>query len=286
MGVQVKNFGEKQLSEIRAQFAHLGDAISDVAKVAQLHQPLSDVLESLKAQVKGSWNLDAEKIDNQFKSLLAKVNGVGALVNSLTKKADESLQALDRLRPGALKAGIDEFAARMSASWGTRVEDKLVKNIKLLQGATQSRFQEQGIAIAELTSLRKSNTGLLREVRNALGEYSEEHRNNLAVVQATQAVVESMPVWRSSRPKCQRLCKSCGIWWRLRLNFCKDSARPFKDCLLLIAHRHWEAKAGQRRAAESPSTLTTLCADRGSRPSTTRQMPALRRGERVRPCNA
>ena len=192
MGVQVKNFGEKQLTEIRAQFAHLADAISDVAKVAQLHQPLSDVLESLKAQVKGSWNLDAEKIDDQFKSLLAKVNGVGALVNSLTKKADESLQALDRLGPGALKAGIDEFAAKMSASWETMVEDKLVKNLKLLQGATQSRFQEQGIAIAELTSVGKSNTGLLREVRNALGEYSEEHRNNLAVVKATQAVVESM----------------------------------------------------------------------------------------------
>ena len=72
------------------------------------------------------------------------------------------------------------------------VDDKLVKNIKLLQGATQNRFQEQGIAIAEVTSVGKSNTGLLREVRNALGEYSEEHRNNLATVKATQAVVESM----------------------------------------------------------------------------------------------
>ena len=60
MGVQVKNFGEKQLAEIRAQFVQLADAISDVAKVAQLHQPLSDVLESVKAQVKGTWNLDAE----------------------------------------------------------------------------------------------------------------------------------------------------------------------------------------------------------------------------------
>ena len=192
MGVQVKNFGEKQLTEIRAQFAQLADAISDVAKVAQLHQPLSDVMESLKAQVKGSWNLDGEKIDEQLKSLLAKVNGVGALVNTLTKKADESLQALDRLGPGALKAGIDEFAAKMSTSWETMVEDKIIKAIKLLQGATQSRFQEQGIAIAEITSVGKSNTGFLREVRNALAEYSEEHRNNLAVVKATQAVVESM----------------------------------------------------------------------------------------------
>ena len=192
MGVQVKNFGEKQLSEIRAQFVQLADAISDVAKVAQLRQPLSDGLESLKAQVKGSWNLDAEKIDDQFKSLMAKVNGVGSLVNSLTKKADETLQALERLGPGSLKAGIDEFAAKMSASWETMVDDKLVKSIKLLQGATQSRFQEQGIAVAELSSVGKSNIGLLREVRNVLGEYSEEHRNNLAVVKATQAVVASM----------------------------------------------------------------------------------------------
>ena len=80
----------------------------------------------------------------------------------------------------------------MTAAWEALINDKLLKSIKLLQGATQSRFQEQGITIAELTSIGKSNTGLLREVRNALGEYSEEHRNNLAVVKATQAVVESM----------------------------------------------------------------------------------------------
>ena len=191
MGVQVKNLGEKQMAEIKAQFAQLADAISDVAKIAQLQQPLSDVLESLKAQVKGSWNLDAEKIDDQFKTVVAKVNGVGALVNSLTKKADETMQALDRLGPGALKAGIDDVVSKMTPSWETMIDDKLVKNIKLLQGATQSRFQ-QGIAMAEVISVGKSNTGLLREVRNALGEYSEEHRNNLAKVKATRAVVESM----------------------------------------------------------------------------------------------
>ena len=139
-GVQVKNFGEKQLAEIRAQFVQLADAISDVAKVAQLHQPLSDVLESVKAQVKGTWNLDAEKIDDQFKTVVAKVNGIGALVNGLTKKAEETLQALDRLGPGTLKAGIDDFAAKMSGTWEAMVDDKLVKNIKLLQAATQNRF--------------------------------------------------------------------------------------------------------------------------------------------------
>ena len=192
MGVQVKNFGEKQLAEIRAQFVQLADAISDVAKIAQLHQPLSDVLESVRAQVKGSRNLDAEKIDDQFKTVVAKVNGIGALVNGLTKKAEETLQALDRLGPGGPKAGIDDFAAKMSGTWEAMVDDKLVKSIKLLQGATQSRFQEQGIATAEVISVGKSNTGLLREVRNALGEYSEEHRSNLATVKATQAVVESM----------------------------------------------------------------------------------------------
>ena len=58
----------------------------------------------------------------------------------------------------------------MSSSWEAMVDDKLVKSIKLLQGATQSRFQEQGIATAEVISVGKSNTGLLREVRNALGE--------------------------------------------------------------------------------------------------------------------
>ena len=52
--------------------------------------------------MKGSWNLDAEKIDDQFKTVVAKVNGIGALVNCLTKKAEETLQALDRLGPGAL----------------------------------------------------------------------------------------------------------------------------------------------------------------------------------------
>ena len=36
MAVQVKNFGEKQLAEIRAQFVQLTDAISDVAKAAAL----------------------------------------------------------------------------------------------------------------------------------------------------------------------------------------------------------------------------------------------------------
>ena len=106
MGVQVKNFGERQLAEIRAQFVQLADAISDVAKVVQLQQPLSDVLESLKAQVKGSWNLDAEKIDVQFKTVVAKVNGIGALANGLTKKAEETLQALDRLGPGALTTSL------------------------------------------------------------------------------------------------------------------------------------------------------------------------------------
>ena len=192
MGIQVKNLGEKQLAEVRAQFTQMMDALSDIAKLTQLQQPLSDMLESVKAQVKGSWNLDPEKIDDQFKTVVAKVNGIGALVNGLVKKAEETLQALDRLGPGALKAGIDETATKMTAAWEALIDDKLLKSIKLLQGATQSRFQEQGIAIAELTSIGKSNTGLLREVRNALGEYSEEHRNNLAVVKATQAVVESM----------------------------------------------------------------------------------------------
>ena len=77
------------------------------------------------------------------------------------------------------------------------VEDKLVKNFKLLSGSTQTRFQDQGVAIAELTSIGKSNTGFLREVRNALAEYSEEHRSNLAVVKATQSVVESMAEQRA-----------------------------------------------------------------------------------------
>ena len=188
MGIQVKNLGEKQLAEVRAQFTQMMDALSDIAKLTQLQQPLSDMLESVKAQVKGSWSLDPEKIDDQFKTVVAKVNGIGALVNGLVKKAEETLQARDRLGPGALKAGIDETATKMTAAWEALIDDKLLKSIKLLQGATQSRFQEQGITIAELTSIGKSNTGLLREVRNALGE----HRNNLAVVKATQAVVESM----------------------------------------------------------------------------------------------
>ena len=38
----------------------------------------------------------------------------------------------------------------------------------------------------------KSSVGLLREVRNALGEYSEEHKANLQVVKASQTQVESM----------------------------------------------------------------------------------------------
>ena len=192
MGIQVKNLGEKQLAEVRAQFTQMMDALSDIAKLTQLQQPLSDMLESVKAQVKGSWSLDPEKIDDQFKTVVAKVNGIGALVNGLVKKAEETLQALDRLGPGALKAGIDETATKMTAAWEALIDEKLLKSIKLLQGATQSRFQEQGITIAELTSIGKSNTRLLREVRNGLGEYSEEHRNNLAVVKATQAVVESM----------------------------------------------------------------------------------------------
>ena len=269
MGVQVKNFGEKQLSEIRAQFVQLADAISDVAKVAQLHQPLSDVLESLKAQVlkeAGTWM--------RRKLMTSKVNGVGALVNSLTKKADETLQALARLGPGSLKA-------KMSASWETMVDDKLVKSIKLLQGATQSRFQEQGIAVAELTSVGKSNTGLLREVRNALEEYSEEHRNNLAVVKATQAVVESMAEQQAEMSEAvQKLRDMVEAQTELL------QGQPFKDCPLPTGHRHWEAKAGQRQAPEPPSTSTMLCAARDSRLSTTRQMPALRRGARMRPCSA
>ena len=71
------------------------------------------------------------------------------------------------------------------------IEDKIGKSIKLLAGGNQDRFQQQALSLAEITSMVKSNVGLLREVRNALGEYSEEHKANLQVVQASQAQVES-----------------------------------------------------------------------------------------------
>ena len=94
--------------------------------------------------------------------------------------------------PGAIETSVDDLAAKMQASWEAMVEDKLVKNLKLPSGGNQSRFQEQGVVLAEITSICKSNTGFLREVRNALAEYSQEHRSNPAVVKATESVVESM----------------------------------------------------------------------------------------------
>ena len=116
MGVQVKAFGEKNIEEIRRQLQELSGLVAEISKVAQLTQPFSDTLESLKAQLKGSWNLDPEKIDKQFNKVIRKLNGVGGLVTTLTKKAEETLQGLDRLGPGALKAGVDDLATKMQTA--------------------------------------------------------------------------------------------------------------------------------------------------------------------------
>ena len=108
MGIQVRDLGEKQLAEVRAQFTQMMDALSDIAKLTQLQQPLSDLLESVKAQVKGSWSLDPEKIDDQFKTVVAKVNGIGALVNGLVKRRRKPCKPLivldlERSRPALMK---------------------------------------------------------------------------------------------------------------------------------------------------------------------------------------
>ena len=100
MGVQVKNLGDQNLLELRAQLADLAETMTEISKIGQMLGPFQDLLESLKGQVRESWKFDAEKLEENFKNILGKLNSIGGLTSTSVKKLDETLAALERLGPG------------------------------------------------------------------------------------------------------------------------------------------------------------------------------------------